>query len=78
MVAAQMINQDAEPLYGVYIVGRLWHFLVLHKKKYCLNLALDATKQSDIESIFLMLKFIKKIAKDKTEYYLGTDRPLIS
>jgi hypothetical protein len=67
MVAAQMINQDSEPLYGVYIVGRFWHFLVLHKKNYCLNLALDATKQNDIESIFLMLKFIKKIAKDKTE-----------
>ena len=62
MVAAQMINQDSEPVYGVYIVGRLWHFLVLHEKKYCLNLALDATKKSDIESIFFMLKYIKKIA----------------
>jgi len=37
MVAAQLINQDEEPVYGVYIVGRLWHFLVLHEKKYCLN-----------------------------------------
>jgi len=67
MVAAQMINQDAEPVYGAYIVGRLWHFLVLHEKKYCLNLALDATKKNDIEAIFFMLKYIKNIAKDKTE-----------
>jgi hypothetical protein len=67
MVAAQMINQDSEPVYGVYIVGRFWHFLVLHEKKYCLNLALDATKKNDIESIFFMLKYIKKIVKDRTE-----------
>jgi hypothetical protein len=67
MVAAQLINQDDEPIYGVYIVGRLWHFLVLHEKKYCLNLALDATKQNDIESIFFMLRYIKHIAKDRTE-----------
>lgn len=67
MVAAQLINQDDEPVYGVYIVGRLWHFLVLHEKKYCLNLALDATKQNDIESIFFMLRYIKNVAKDRTE-----------
>jgi hypothetical protein len=67
MVAAQFINQDPEPVYGVYIVGRLWHFLVLHEKKYCLNLALDATKKNDIESIFFMLRYIKNIAKSRTE-----------
>jgi len=67
MVAAQLINQDPEPVYGVYIVGRLWHFLVLHEKKYCLNFALDATKKNDIESIFFMLRYIKNIAKSRTE-----------
>ena len=38
MLASQFINQDSEPVYGAYIVGRFWHFLVLHEKKYCLNL----------------------------------------
>jgi len=67
MLAAQFLNQDSEPVYGVYIVGRFWHFLVLHEKKYCLNLALDATKKNDLDLIFFMLRYIKNIAKNRTE-----------
>ena len=34
MVAAQHLNQDGNPLYGAYVVGRSWNFVILDGKEY--------------------------------------------
>ncbi len=59
MVAAQRLNNDGKPIYGAYVVGRQWFFLVLHECAYALSLACDATKEDELRQIFRMLKYIK-------------------
>ena len=61
MVAAQLFNQDEKPMYGAYVVGRLWYFLVLTPPNYGLSLAFDATKLPELLDIFKLLRFIKQM-----------------
>jgi len=61
MVAAQLFNQDEKPMYGAYVVGRLWYFLVLTPPTYGLSLAFDATKLPELQEIFKLLRFIKQM-----------------
>ncbi len=60
MIAAQKLNNDENPLYGVYIVGRLWNFVVLDGLDYAVSLAYDATKD-EIHEIFDILQNTKTI-----------------
>ncbi len=58
MVAAQKLNNDNQPLYGCYVMGRLWFFVVLEGIDYSTSLAFDATKD-EIKEIFGILKNTK-------------------
>jgi len=60
MVAAQMLNEADHPIYGAYIVGRLWHFVILNGKEYAVSLAYDATREhiNDIYGILMKVKAI--------------------
>ena len=53
MLAAQLLNQKEHPLYGSYIIGRLWFFVLLHQDEYAVSLAYDATQK--IDDIFRVL-----------------------
>jgi hypothetical protein len=59
MLAAQMLNSDGKPMYGCYIVGRNWFFIVLEGSNYAASSAFDAT-QDDIFQIVAILKAMKK------------------
>ncbi len=60
MMVAQHLNADKKPMYGAYILGRLWFFLVLEaNRKYAVSLAHDATSE-DIFEIFGILAALKK------------------
>uniref|UniRef100_UPI0040576F9E hypothetical protein n=1 Tax=Candidatus Electronema sp. TaxID=2698783 RepID=UPI0040576F9E len=59
MVAAQKLNNDGKPVYGCYVMGRLWFFVVLQGKDYAGSLAYDATKD-DIKEVFSILKKTKE------------------
>ncbi len=58
MLASQRLNQDNHPLYGCYVVGRNWFFVVLDAQHYAVSLAYDATK-SDIFTIYAILQHLK-------------------
>ncbi len=60
MVAAQKLNNDGKPVYGCYVMGRLWFFVVLDNQEYTTSLAYDATKE-EIREIFAVLKKMKGI-----------------
>ncbi|CAK8717024.1 MAG: hypothetical protein CDV28_1365 [Candidatus Electronema aureum] len=60
MMAAQKLNHDGKPMYGCYVMGRLWFFVVLQGNDYAGSLAYDATKD-DIKDIFSILKKMKEI-----------------
>ena len=65
MVAAQTINQQAHPVYGAYIIGRHWYFVILDGKTYSESLAYDATKE-EILTIFGILRHTKEIIHQRT------------
>ena len=58
MIAVQTINQDTNPIYGVYVVGKLWRFIVLTGKTYTFSDAFVATKK-DIFDIYKILKGLR-------------------
>jgi hypothetical protein len=63
MLAAQTLNGTSEPMYGCYIVGRNWFFIVLEGSEYAVSSTFDAT-QNDIFQITAILKAIKKRVED--------------
>ncbi len=64
MLAAQVLNANDKPLFGVYLIGASWRFVVLEARNYAVT-RFDATKQEDLFQIFAMLKWIKTyIEKD--------------
>jgi hypothetical protein len=58
MLTAQALNANEKPLFGVYLVGASWRFLVLEGKNYAVK-RFDATEKEDLFQIFAMLKWIK-------------------
>lgn len=59
MYAAQILNNDEFPIYGCYIKGRNWFFVVLKGKEYAVSSAYDAT-QTEIFNIYSILMECKK------------------
>jgi hypothetical protein len=59
MVVAQLHNEVDMPIYGCYVVGRFWFFVLLHGKNYSVSLAYDATKQDELREIFAILTEVK-------------------
>ncbi|MCP4400492.1 MAG: hypothetical protein GY801_24715 [bacterium] len=49
MVASQKINDVNNPVYGAYVMGRHWYFVVLDGREYAVSLTYDATKDELFE-----------------------------
>jgi len=60
MLVAQELNIDQKPIYGVYVVGRNWFFLVLCGKEYAISKGHNAL-EDDIYEIVKLLKHLKTI-----------------
>ncbi len=54
MVAAQTANINTHPIYGAYIIGRHWYFVLLDGQIYAESLAYDATKNEIIEIVTIL------------------------
>jgi len=59
MVAAKLQNEEQSPLYGCYVLGRFWFFVVLEKDKYSVSNAFNASDK-DIYKIVEILKRVKE------------------
>lgn len=60
MLVGQTLNQQPHPLYGCYIVGQHWRFLVLEGKQYTMGEDYSALTD-DLFTIFAILKSLKQI-----------------
>ena len=58
MVAAQILNADEKPIYGIYVNGRNWFFVVLDANEYAVSLAYDITSD-DIFDLFAILELVR-------------------
>jgi hypothetical protein len=61
MLIAYEINQNSKPIYGCYVVGRSWNFLILDNRTYCISKAYDCTEQDDLLQIIAILRKFKEI-----------------
>lgn len=57
MLVGQQQNQDNEVIYGSYIVGRNWYFMVLKGKEF----AISKSYAADDEEIFEIIKVLKAL-----------------
>ena len=64
MLVAQKLNSNGKPIYGCYVVGRFWFFVVLIGKEYAITSGHIASN-TDIFTIYGMLVNMKKIIKEK-------------
>ena len=63
MLVAQVKNEDEKPIYGIYVVGKDWYFVVLHDKTYAVSRPYQANEISDLLIIVKALLEIKTIIK---------------
>ncbi len=61
MLATQALNKDNEPVYGCFIHGRMWFFVVLTDLQYAISRAYDGTQVDDLTDIVKILKKQKEI-----------------
>ena len=62
MLVVQADENGQKPIYGLYIVGLIWNFMVLDGKEYCISKNYDASNP-EIFEIFGMLKALKHLIK---------------
>jgi hypothetical protein len=63
MVAARQNNEKKTPLFGCFVVGRDWFFVVLEEQTYSVSLACDATKNHELYQIVAMLSAMPDIIR---------------
>lgn len=71
MLAAQVINSDQRPIFGAYVTGKDWYFVVLDGRHYSVSRPYQANEFQDFEVIFKCLKEIKNILKNIIELPSG-------
>ena len=64
MLAAQVKNQDENPIYGCYVLGEHWHFVILDKKEYAVSAGYDVTNYETLMRITSILKEQKKYVEN--------------
>jgi hypothetical protein len=62
---AQEENADGKPLYGCEIVGKLWTFVILENKEYCVSKSFDSTEKDDLLQIIAILRKFKWILETR-------------
>ena len=66
MLVAQELNEHRRPVYGCYVVGDIWRFMLLQERAYGLSAAYSATGDGLFE-IFRILKVLKRVVSQLTE-----------
>lgn len=64
MLVARTLSGDDDPMYGCYIVGRNWFFVVLEGREYAVSDAFVAT-QEDIFQIAGILQAVKRYVQKR-------------
>ena len=57
----QTKNTKPIPLYGVEIVGRIWTFIIMDGKEYCISKAFESTQRNDLLQIIAILRKFRDI-----------------
>lgn len=61
MMVAQELNDNKLPIYGCYVVGRHWYFMILEDEKFAVTDGHNATRAEQLLDIFMRLKALKQM-----------------
>ena len=68
MMASQALNSDNEsPLYGCYIIGRYWYFVVCKGQDYIVSASFDSTTSASLIEIARIIRKIKNLYEIKLQ-----------
>jgi hypothetical protein len=76
MLVGQQQNKNSDknfPIYGCYIIGRNWFFMVLEGNKYTTSEAYQSTKYNDALQIFRILLQLKTYCLERTSHIIVED-----
>jgi hypothetical protein len=59
MLVAQQINDDNNPIFGAYIIGKNWHFMALVGKEYAISKDYSCVDELEIFDIYRIIKGLK-------------------
>jgi hypothetical protein len=65
MIAARTLNADGKPIYGCYIIGTYWRFVVLDGDHYAQSQGYDATDKTELNIIWQTLNEAKRIVVEE-------------
>lgn len=80
MLAAQVLNEHPSskfkpfpgikidkkmPMYGSYVIGINWYFMVLKGHEFCMSKAFDITDEEELFKVFQMLKAQKRMIVER-------------
>ncbi len=60
MMVAQITNKDDKPIYGLYVRGEFWVFVVLDGKQYAESQPYNAINPNDLKAILQALFWVKQ------------------
>ena len=63
MVAAQHANNKDQKIYGCYVAGRSWYFVLLDNSNYSVSKLFDTTEINDLKIILNALFYVKEQLK---------------
>jgi hypothetical protein len=66
MLVGQSFDLPAVPMYGCYVVGAVWRFMILVEQQYAISLDFSATSSDELLAIFRALKSLKQIVTERT------------
>jgi hypothetical protein len=67
MVAAQYDNNDSLPIYGCFVVGATWRFVLLEGKEYSISQIYDASDEQELRIIWNILHHTKIIIEARVQ-----------
>ena len=67
MLAARELNQDDKPMYGCYIIGTYWRFVLLEGDSYCQSQGYDASDEGEIQIIWSILHQTKLYVEERVQ-----------
>lgn len=53
------------PLYGCEVIGKMWTFVIMEGKEYCVAPSLDSTDRQDLMQIIAMLRKFKELLETR-------------
>jgi len=63
MLVAQEKNKNNKPLYGAYIIGKHWYFMVMENKNFAVSESFSCINKEDLYKIISILRKFKIIIK---------------